>query len=164
MSQKGRRRYESGHGSSGIGAFTTALPGEPGVYGVCRLLSNRCIPPLIRPSTLNVGTIGVGAGADVLPCFLVPVNEKVVLRGVPIEPSEPSGLDIDNARCFRLRDDLFFRRLIGGPLIVFGELGGCARSFVRGWLRAGVAGETVNVVSAGLGIGGCGKGTLRPDG
>jgi hypothetical protein len=96
-------------------------------------------------------------------CFLTPVKEKVVLRGVPMEPSEPSGLDIDRVRCFRLRDDLFFRILNVGGLLVFGELGTRVVSFDMALLTAGVAGETVKVVSAGLGIGPCGSGALRLD-
>lgn len=114
-------------------------------------LSNKCMPPLGKPSTLKVGTLGVGVGAVALLCFLTPVNEKVVLKGVPIEPSEPSGLDRESVRCFKLREDLFFLIPRLGPLPVFGELGAKLLSLDIVWLSAGVAGETVKVVSEGLG-------------
>lgn len=91
-------------------------------------LSNKCIPPLGKPSTLKVGTLGVGSGNPALLGFR-PVSEKVVLRGVPTEPSEPSGLDIDKLRAFRLRDDLFFLIPIAEFLPVFGELGTRPDSF-----------------------------------
>ena len=113
-------------------------------------LSNKCIPPLGKPSTLNVGTLGVGVGTAVL-CFRPPVNENVVLKGVPIEASEPSGLDIDSVRCFRLSEDLFFRIPIAELFPVFGEPGANEMSFDIALLSAGVAGDTVKVVSAGLG-------------
>lgn len=112
-------------------------------------LSNKCMPPLGKPSTLKVGTLGVGVGAVTLLCFLTPVNEKVVLKGVPIDPSDPSGLDRESVRCFRLSDDLFFLIPRVCPLAVFGE--GGAMSFDMVWPSAGVAGETVKVVSEGLG-------------
>lgn len=86
--------------------------GEPGLYGEWISLSNRCMPPVGKPSTLNVGTLGVGTVCAALLCFRA-VKEKVVLRGVPIDPSEPSGLDMDNVRCFKLSEDLFF--LIPAP-------------------------------------------------
>jgi hypothetical protein len=76
--------------------------------------------------------------------------EKVVLSGVPIEPSEPSGLDTDKFRCFRLREDLFFLILVAGVIPIFGEPGTRPDSRERAWLRAGVAGEPVALVSAGL--------------
>lgn len=162
MSQKGRRRYDSGHGSRGMGALATAALGELGEYGECMSLSNRCIPPLGSPSTLNVGTLGVGATAVfvVVPGFR-PVKENVVLRGVPRETSEPSGLEMDRVRCFRLRDDLFFLIPATGPFPFLGEPGTRLVSFDMAWLRAGVAGETVKVVSAGLGTGGRGDGIVR---
>jgi hypothetical protein len=92
------------------------------------------------------------------------VNENVVLRGVPIEPSDPSGLEIDSVRCFRLSEDLFFLIPAAGPFPFFGDPGTRVVSFDMAWLRAGVAGDTVNVVSAGLGMGGCGGGAVRPVG
>jgi len=165
MSQNGRSRYDSGHGSKGIGAFVTAALGELGEYGECMSLSNRCIPPLGRPSTLNVGTLGVGATAVfvAVPGFR-PVKENVVLRGVPRETSEPSGLEIDRVRCFKLRDDLFFLIPEAGPFPFLGEPGTRDVSLDKALLRAGVAGvagETVKVVSAGLGTEGCDDGIVR---
>ena len=113
-------------------------------------LSNKCMPPLGSPSTLNVGTSGVGIGCPPLLCFRAPVMENVWLNGVPMETSEPSGLEIDRVRCFRLRDDLFFRIPIAGCFPFFGEPGTRPVSFERPWLMAGVAGDTVVTVSAGL--------------
>jgi hypothetical protein len=76
MSQNGRSKYESGHGSKGMGALVTAGLGDPGEKGECMSLSNRCMPPLGSPSTLKVGTLGVGIGRSALLC-LRPVIEKV---------------------------------------------------------------------------------------
>lgn len=90
-----------------------------------------------------------------------PANEKEALRGVPTEPSEPSGLEMDRLRCFRLRDDLFFLIPVAEFLPVLGEEGASVVSLDMAWLRAGVAGETVKAVSAGLGITGSGEGALR---
>ena len=126
-------------------------------------LSNKCIPPLGRPSTLNVGIVGVGTGAAMV-CLRVAVNEKVVLSGVPRDASEPSGLDIDRVRCLRLRDDLFFLIPSVEPLGAFGELGTRVESFDMALLSAGVAGDMVNVASMGLGAGGSGDGARRPEG
>lgn len=123
--------------------------GEPGENGEWISLSNKCIPPLGRPSTLNVGTLGVGIARLTLLGFL-PVMEKVVLSGVPMDASEPSGLDIDKLRCFRLREDLFFLIPIAEVFPVFGEPGTRPASLETAWPRAGVAGETVAAVSAGL--------------
>lgn len=87
--------------------------------------------------------------------------EKVVLSGVPTEASEPSGLDMDKFRCFKLRDDLFFRMPRAEVLPPLGEPGTRPTSWDMPWLRAGVAGETVAIVSAGLGRFDCGEGTAR---
>jgi hypothetical protein len=125
-------------------------------------LSNKCKPPLGNPSTLNVGTLGVGNGAAVL-CFLPPPKEKVVLSGVPMEASDPSGLDMERVRCFKLREDLFFLIPRVDPLAVLGELGASVLSFDMAGPSAGVAGETVNVVSEGLGRFGWGDGAMRLD-
>jgi hypothetical protein len=125
-------------------------------------LSNRCNPPLGNPSTLKVGTFGVGVGSATLLGFRPP-KEKDALRGVATEPSEPSGLDMDKFRCFRLKDDLFFLIPVAEVLPVFGEPGTRVESFDMAWLRADVAGETLNVGSAGLGTGGCERGALRPN-
>ena len=77
---------------------------------------------------------------------LRPVWENVVLSGVPIEASEPSGLDIESVLCFKLKDDLFFLMpMVDGLLL--GEPGARPDSFEAAWLKAGVAGD---VVSAGL--------------
>jgi hypothetical protein len=123
-------------------------------------LSNRCIPPLGRPSMLNVGTLGVDVGSGAV--VFRPANENEALRGVPTDPSDPSGLETERLRCFRLRDDLFFLMPTAGPLPVFGEPGASVVSLDIALLRAGVAGETVKVVSAGLGTAGSGEGALRP--
>jgi hypothetical protein len=123
MSQNGLKKYESGHGSRGIGALVTAGLGDPGEKGECMSLSKRCIPPLGSPSTLNVGTLGVTIGSSVALLCLRPVMENVWLRGVPIDPSEPSGLDIDRVRCFKLRDDLFFLMPIAEVLPFLGDPG-----------------------------------------
>jgi hypothetical protein len=112
-------------------------------------LSNRCIPPLGSPSTLNVGILGVGIGNPALLGFR-PVIENVVLSGVPMDASEPSGLDIERFRCLRLREDLFFLIPIAEGFPLFGEPGTRPVSLAAAWLRAGVAGETVAIVSAGL--------------
>jgi hypothetical protein len=165
MSQNGRSRYESGHGSNGIGAFVTAALGELGENGECISLSNRCIPPLGRPSTLNVGALGVGVTvAFVVGTGFRPVKENVVLSGVPRETSEPSGLEMDRVRCFKLRDDLFFLIPAAGPFPFLGEPGTKVASLEKALLGAGVAGvagEMVKVVSAGLGSGGCDDGIVR---
>lgn len=86
-------------------------------------LSNRCIPPLGRPSTLKVGMLGVGTVNPPLLGFRPPVSEKVVLKGVPTEASEPSGLDMERFRAFRLSEDLFFLMPVAEDFPVFGELG-----------------------------------------
>jgi hypothetical protein len=112
-------------------------------------LSNKCIPPLGSPSTLNVGILGVGIGNPELLGFR-PVTENVVLSGVPMDASEPSGLDIERFRCLRLRDDLFFLIPITAVFVFFGEPGTRPESLMAAWLSAGVAGETVAIVSAGL--------------
>lgn len=56
------------------------------------------------------GKLGVGptSGVGFLLWFENP--EKVVLSGVPIEASEPSGLESDSALFLRLIEDLFFFR------------------------------------------------------
>jgi hypothetical protein len=93
------------------------------------------------------------------------VKEKVVLRGVPTDTSEPSGLDMDSVRAFRLNEDLFFLiPAAGGLPAYFGEEGTRVLSFDIICVNAGVAGDTVNVVSAELGTGGTGDGAERPEG
>lgn len=122
-------------------------------------LSNRCIPPLGNPSTLKVGINGVGIGSPAVLGFRPPVRENVWLKGVPIDASEPSGLEIDNVRCLRLSDDLFFRiPATAAPFAVFGEPGTSPDSWE---ISAGVAGEAVARVSAGLYKAGCGEGAAR---
>lgn len=148
----------SGHGSRGIGALTTAGPGVPGENGEWISLSNRCMPPLGNPSTLNVGRPGVGSGTMFATLGLRPVSEKVVLSGVPMEASEPSGLDIESVLCFKLNDDLFFL-MPRADGFDFGEPGARPDSFDTAWFRAGVAGEEV---SAGLGSTGSGDGAASP--
>jgi len=75
---------------------------------------------------------------------------------VPIEPSDPSGLDTDNVRLFlRLNDDLFFLSPVTEGALVenleaVGEAGARVLSFDNDCVSAGVAGEIVTVVSAGL--------------
>lgn len=112
-------------------------------------LSKRCIPPLGKPSMLNVGMLGVGIDSPTLLGFR-PVIENVVLRGVPIDTSEPSGLDIDRLRCFKLRDDLFLRIPIAEVLPFLGDPGTRPDSVETTWFGAGVAGDIVATVSAGL--------------
>ncbi len=124
-------------------------------------LSKRCIPPLGSPSTLNVGRLGVGSGAMFATLGLRPVRENVVLNGVPIEASEPSGLDMESVLCLRLSDDLFFLMPRADGLD-FGEFGARPDSLETAWLKAGVAGDIVAVVSAGLGRPGSGDGATRP--
>ena len=85
-------------------------------------LSKRCMPPLGSPSTLNVGILGVAKGSPALLC-LRPVSENVWLKGVPIDASDPSGLDMDKVRCFRLREDLFFLMPIAEVFPFFGDPG-----------------------------------------
>jgi hypothetical protein len=72
---------------------------------------------------LNVGMLGVGNGNPALLGFRPPVREKVWLKGVPMDASEPSGLDIDRVRCFRLREDLFFRMPMAEVFPFFGDPG-----------------------------------------
>ena len=116
---------------------------------------------------LKVGTVGVGMVCALL-CFR-PENENVVLRGVPTDPSEPSGLDIDKALFFRLIEDLFFRipvpKLEGFPgnLEALGDDGTSVPSFDANCVKAGVAGEIVKAVSAGLGTSGIGEGAVSPE-
>jgi hypothetical protein len=93
--------------------------------------------------------LGVGIASPALLGFR-PVMEKVVLSGVPMDASEPSGLDIDKLRCFKLSEDLFFLIPIAEVFPFFGEPGTRPASLVTAWLSAGVAGETVAAVSAGL--------------
>lgn len=119
------------------------------------------MPPLGSPSTLNVGRFGVGSGAMFATLGLRPVRENVVLSGVPIEASEPSGLDMESVLCFKLNDDLFFL-MPRADGFDFGEPGARPDSFDMAWLRAGVAGEMVAVVSAGLGSVGSGDGAASP--
>ena len=132
-----------------MGAFVMAGLGDPGEKGEWMSLSNKCIPPLGNPSILNVGRLGVGIGSPALLGFR-PVMEKVVLSGVPMDASEPSGLDIDKFRCFRLSEDLFFLIPMAEVFPFFGEPGTRLDSLETPWPSAGVAGETVAPVSAGL--------------
>ena len=81
---------------------------------------------------------------------------------MPIEASDPSGLEMDKVRCFRLSEDLFFRRFVTGFLPCLGEPGMRPVSIEPAWLRAGVAGEAFTVGSIGLWIVGCGDGAVRP--
>lgn len=111
-----------------MGAFATAGLGEPGEKGEWMSLSNKCIPPLGKPSTLKAGRLGVAMVRPTLLGFR-PVMENVVLRGVPTETSDPSGLDIDRFRCFRLRDDLFFRIPMAEVLPPLGDPGTRPASF-----------------------------------
>jgi hypothetical protein len=105
--------------------------------------------------------LGVGTGKPTLLGFL-PVREKVVLRGVPIESSEPLGLDIDKFRCFKLSDDLFFLIPIAAKGLPFlGDPGTRPDSLDMALLSAGVAGDAVAIVSAGLYRVGCGEGAAR---
>jgi hypothetical protein len=107
-----------------MGALATAGLGDPGENGECMSLSKRCIPPLGSPSTLKVGTLGVGIGnPPAILCLRPPVMENVWLKGVLIDPSDPSGLDTDKVRCFRLSDDLFFLMPTAGFFPVFGDPG-----------------------------------------
>jgi len=71
-----------------------------------------------------------------------------VLNGVPIEASsDPSGLDIDSVRVFRLSDDLFFFSRPGfGPDILVPTLGEPSAAIIC----EGVAGEGVMPVPMGL--------------
>jgi hypothetical protein len=124
--------------------LATAGLGEPGENGEWISLSNKCIPPLGSPSTLKVGRLGVGNGPSAM-LGLRPVMENDVLRGVPIEASEPSGLDTDMLRCLRLNDDLFFLTASVELFPPIGEPG--ARPGSLAMFRAGVSGDTV---SAGL--------------
>lgn len=113
---------------------------------------------------MNTGILGVAAevGAAIL-LFRAPVRENVWLNGVPIETSEPSGLETDRFRCFKLREDLFFLIPRVALLNVFGEPGASVVSFDIVRLSGG-ADEVVKVVSAGLGATGSGEGALRPVG
>lgn len=117
---------------------------------------------------LKVGTVGVGMVCEALLCFR-PENENVVLMGVPTDPSELLGLDIDKVLFFRLTEDLFFRILVPelegfpGNLEVPGDGGTSVLSFDINCVKAGVAGGTVKAVSAGLGMGGIGEGAVSPE-
>lgn len=105
---------------------------------------------------------GVGSGAMFARLGLRPVSENVVLSGVPIETSEPSGLDMESVLCFKLNDDLFFLMPRADGFAPFGEPGTRPDSFERAWFKAGVAGDMVAVVSAGLWSAGSGEGARRP--
>lgn len=133
-----------------MGAFATAGLGDPGENGEWMSLSNRCIPPLGSPSTLNAGRLGVGSDATFAMLGLRPVRENVVLSGVPIEASEPSGLDRESVLCFRLSDDLFFLMPRVDGFAPFGEPGASPDSVETAWFKAGVAGDIAVLVSAGL--------------
>jgi hypothetical protein len=76
--------------------------------------------------------------------------ENVWLKGVPMDASEPSGLEIDKVRCLRLSEDLFFLMPIAGCFPSMGDPGARPDSIDIPWLRPGVAGEMVADVSAGL--------------
>ena len=110
---------------------------------------------------MNVGILGVGVGKGAILGFRPP-KLKVALMGVATEPSEPSGLETERFRCFKLSEDLFFLIPIGGPLPVFGDTGAKLASLDMALPGAGVAGETVKVVSAGLGIRAWGEGAISP--
>jgi hypothetical protein len=140
-----------------MGAFETAGLGDPGEKGEWISLSNRCKPPLGRPSMLNVGRLGVGSGSPALLGFR-PVREKLVLSGVPMDASEPSGLDTERFRCFRLSEDLFFLIPKVGGFPVLGEPGTRPASLET----LCVAGDEVGPASAGLYSVGCGDGAARP--
>jgi len=61
----------------------------------------------------NVGKLGVGpVQAGVCNGFLpwLEKAENVVLKGVPTDASEPSGLETESALFLKLMDDLFFLR------------------------------------------------------
>lgn len=109
--------------------MVTVGVGEPGEKGEWISLSNRSMPPLDKPSTLKVGMLGVAMVSPTLLSFR-PVMEKVVLSGVPTEASEPSGLDTDKFRCFKLSEDLFFRMPRAEVLPPLGEPGTRPTSWV----------------------------------
>lgn len=125
-------------------------------------LSNMLILVVVPGASPKLATmLGVGsAGSIVLgTAFLLWVEnaENVVLKGVPMDASsEPSGLDMVRCLVFRLMDDLFFLSSPG-----FGSRGldsafedsvsaGTSGKTASG-KTAGVAGEAVGAVTAGLG-------------
>ena len=144
MSQNGRRRCDSGHGSRAIGASGVRGFGMPGLSGECISLSKRFIPPVADPSTGKVGAPGgVGKGWDALPNLVRPypdMVENVVLIGVETDRSDPSGLDTETL--FKLREDLFF--LSGGAMrfALVGD-GGRILPYSAAPATSGVAGEMV---------------------
>ena len=95
-----------------------------------------------------------------------PVNVlKVVLSGVPTEPSDPSGLEIDICRFLRLIEDLFF--FSGGwipPLP--GNIdrpGSTAVPSLESIWFSDVAGDMDGMLSAGLTPADCAEATRRLD-
>jgi len=92
------------------------------------------------------------------PLRACPTIAKVPLIGVLGEMSDISGVETDKLRFFKLDDEKFFRK-VPGPVATFlksraGELGiGCALSSLSyevTFVRAGVAGDSLGTVSAGL--------------
>lgn len=91
MSQNGRRRNDSGHGSRGIGAFAAIGLGDPGLVGEWMWLSNKYRPPLVRPDGAKVAPIGVGregAGPIAAPLWR---SGNAPLDGVSGELADTSG-------------------------------------------------------------------------
>lgn len=105
---------------------------------------------------LNVGRLGVGIGSPALLGFR-PVTEKVVLSGVPMDTSEPSGLDMDKFRCFKLSEDLFFLIPKAGVFPVLGEPGARLGSLETPY----IIGDGLGPFSEGLYNAGCGEGAAR---
>lgn len=87
-----------------------------------------------------------------------PTIAKVLLSGVLGEMSDISGVETDRLRFFKLDEEKFFRN-VPGPVATFlksraGELGMggalSSLSYEVTFVRAGVAGESLGTVSAGL--------------
>ena len=123
-------------------------------------LSKRYTPPVGKPFKVNVPPVGVGSAGMVVvgPLRCCPVTAKVLLSGVLGEISEMSGVETDRLRFFRLDEEKFFRRF-PGPVATFlrsraGELGTggtlSSLSYEVTFVRAGVTGDSLGTVSAGL--------------
>lgn len=153
--QNGRKRLDSGQGSSGEGAFIDVGFGLPGLIGEWMSLSNNCIPPDGIASTIKLAPFGVGIVGIVLAGIL---HGFVVEDELPV--SEFSGTDTVSI-FFKLEEEKFFLRVPGPaePLLVSraGDSGteGMLSSLspvVTGY-NDGIGGNVFGVVSAEPGPG-----------
>ena len=149
--QKGRRRVESGQGSSGTGASTAWRFGIPGATGECMSLSSRCIPPdgmasMMKFAPFGVGTIGIAVGG-VFRCLLVDAAEL---------PSSDESMADAVSIFFKLDDEKFFLSVPGPAELLLvsraGESGtdgtlSSLSAVVTLW-RDGICGNPFDVVSA----------------